>query len=48
MRAKTDPDGSALGLHRGDGIVIARISKHTNDLGAEFGGALSAYPLTDN
>ena len=48
MRAKTDPDGSALGLHRGDGIVIARIPKHTNDLGAEFGGALSAYPLTDN
>jgi hypothetical protein len=48
MRAKTDPHGFALGLHRGDGIVIARISKHTNDLGAEFGGALSAYPLTDN
>jgi hypothetical protein len=28
--------------------VIAPISKHTNDLGAEFGEALSAYPLTNN
>ena len=28
--------------------VIARISKHTNDLGAKFGGLSPPYPLTNN
>jgi hypothetical protein len=28
--------------------VIARISKHTKDLGAKFGGALPPNPLTNN